>query len=183
MDQIGIYSHFPSFAHFEARFTLNTSVSRATSLAACGFGMLNRFKDEIETSVAGHSGAFSVERTFEVGIGEGLYFNYLDEDEVKRIAGLSLPASSVDFIVYVNYKYSKRGRLVSVLPDRYLIRFSFVTSSIRVFQLGGMGRTPPNDVIVLASSQIDCEAKASGFEGAVFNIEGLEDSRKTEKIV
>jgi hypothetical protein len=54
---------------------------------------------------------------------------------------------------------------------------------IRVFQIGGMGRTPPYDIIVLASNQIDTGAKDQGFEGVVFNIENLEDSRKTEKIV
>jgi hypothetical protein len=174
MDGIGIYLDFPSFAHFEIRFSLNVSLDKAATFAVCGFGALNNFKDDIETSVAGHSGAFSVERTFEVGIAEGLYFNYLDENEVKRITNLSLPPSSVDFIVYVNYKYSKRGKVVSLLPDRYLIRLSFATSSIRVFQLGGMGRTLPNDVIVLGASLIDFGAKANGFQGKVFNIEGLE---------
>jgi hypothetical protein len=180
---VGIYLDFPSFAHFETRFTLNTSADSAATYAAKGFGKLNEFMDAIETSVAGHAGAFLVERTFEVGIAEGLYFNYLDKDEVERIAKVLPSISAIDFIIYVNYKYRKGDRLVSLLPDRYLVRISFASSSIRVFQLGGMRRTPPSDVLLLASTQIDSGAQDSGFRGAVFNIEGLEDSRKTEKIV
>jgi hypothetical protein len=180
---VGIYPDFPSFAHFETRFTLNTPVDVAATYVASGFGRLNDFSDNIETSVAGHSGAFLVQRTFEVGIAEGLYFNYLDEDEVERVAKVLPSTSAIDFIVYVNYKYRKGSKIVSLLPDRYLIRFSFASYSIRVFQLGGMRRTPPSDVLLLASTQIDSGAQASGFQGAVFNIEGLEDSRKTEKIV
>jgi hypothetical protein len=158
-------------------------MNNAATFAASGFGRLNDFRDAIETSVAGRSGPFWVERTFEVGIAEGLYFNYLDEDEVKRVVRVLPSASAIDFIVYVNYKYRKGNRLVSLLPDRYLIRFSFASSSIRVFQLGGMRRTQPNDLIVLASTLIDSRAQAGGFHGTVFSIEGLEDSRKTEKIV
>lgn len=180
---MGIYSDFPSFAHFEIRFSLNTSMDKAVAFTARGFERLNNLRDAIETSVAGHSGSYWVERTFEVGIAEGSYFNYLDEDEVKRFAKIPLSGSSIDFIVYVNYKYRKGSKLVGLLPDRYLIRFSFASSSIRVFQLGGMRRTLPNDVIVLVSNLIDSGAKAGGFEGVVFSIEGLEDSRKTEKIV
>ena len=180
---MGIYSGFPSFAHFEARFSLNTSVDKAVALSASGLGKLNRFSDVIETSVAGRSGAFLVDRSFEVGIAEGLYFNYLDEDEVARAVKVLQSVSSIDFMVYVSYKYCKGGRSVNLLPDRYLIRFNFKSSLIRVFQLGGMGRTPPHDIIVLASNQIDTGARDQGFEGEVFNIEDLEDSRKTEKIV
>jgi hypothetical protein len=183
MNGLGIYSDFPSFSHFEIRFSLNTPEDKAVIFVVNGFGALNTLEDNIDTSVAGHSGAFSVERSFEVGMAEGLYFNYIDGQEVERITKLSPLPSSVDFLVYVNYKYEKGRKLVSLLPDRYLIRFSFEASLIRVFQLGGLRRTPPDDVIVLVAGLIDSCAKSRGFEGAVLNIEGLEDSRKTEKIV
>lgn len=183
MNGLGIYSDFPSFSHFEIGFSLNTSVDKAVIYIVNGFGALNTLEDNIDTSVAGHSGAFSVGRSFEVGMAEGLYFNYIDAHEVERITKLSPYPSSVDFLVYVNYKYEKGRKLVSLLPDRYLIRFSFEDSLIRVFQLGGLRRTPPDDVIVLVAGLIDSCAKSHGFEGVVLNIEDLEDSRKTEKIV
>ena len=183
LSEVGVYSDFPSFAHFEVRFSLNTSVDRAVALAAKGLGKLNSFKDTIETSVAGHSGAFLVDRSFEVGVAEGLYFNYLDDEEVERIGKVLRSAASIDFMIYVSYKYRKGIRFVSLLPDRYLVRINFKSSLIRTFQLCGMGRTPSYDIIVLASSLIDTGAKDQGFEGVVFNIESLEDSRKTEKIV
>lgn len=173
-----MYSDFPPFAHLALRFSLNVLGASAENLAMRGLSSLNHFRDKIKTSVAGHSGAFLVERSFEIGIAEGLYFNYLDGFEVVRISSLPLTQQSVDFIVYINYRYSRARKFVSLLPDRYIIRLSFSTSTLKLFQMSGLRRTEPEDLVTLIVGLINDEGRNSGLAEDMMTIENLKEPQK-----
>jgi hypothetical protein len=178
MGELGVYSDFPPFAHLDLRFSLSVLEASAETLAMRGLSRLNHFRDKMKTSVAGHSGAFLVERSFEIGIAEGLYFNYLDELEVDRISSLSLTQQSVDFIVYINYRYSKARKFVNLLPDRYIIRLSFSTSTVKLFQMSGLRRTEPEDLVTLIIGLINDEGHNSGLVKDMITVENLKEPQK-----
>jgi hypothetical protein len=161
MTELGIYNDFPAFTHLDVHFSSRVPLPRAIMVVSSGFHKLNSLEDRVSTWVAGRSGTFSVGRTFEVGIAEGLYFNYLDELELERISKLSPSPPTIDFVVYINYRYSKRDRVASLLSDRYLVRVSIDSSSIKVFQLGGLRRTAPEDLVTVIIGSINSQAKSS----------------------
>jgi len=176
MDELGIYHDFPPFAHLDIRFSTRMPTPKAVALIAGGFCNLNSLEDRVNTWVAGRSGMYSVNRTFEVGIAEGLYFNYLEEREVERISKLSPPPPTIDFIVYINYRYLRRDKVVSLLSDRYLVRVSVEISSIKVFQMGGLRRTAPEDLVAVIIGSINSQAKPSGQDEDVLIVPGLQES-------
>lgn len=136
---------------------------------------LNKIEDKVDTSIAGYDGSFSVTRSFEVGVAEGLCFNYLDEDQAGRVSRLSAAPLSLDFIVYINYRYVKNARTVNLVPDRYIVRFSMLPSSIRVFQLSGMRRTEPEILVATIAESINREGRLDGFDGDIITIEDLQE--------
>nr|MDO8100272.1 hypothetical protein [Candidatus Njordarchaeota archaeon] len=172
MGELGIYHDFPPFTHLDIRFSTRVPTPKTIALITGGIGKLNDLEERVNTWVAGRSGMFSVDRTFEVGIAEGLYFNYLDKREVERISKLSPPPSTIDFIVYINYRYLKRDKVVSLLSDRYLLRVSVDSSSIKVFQMGGLRRTAPEDLITTIIGSINSQAKSSGSNEDVLIVQG-----------
>lgn len=173
---MGVYRDFPSFAHLDVRFSMRTRSQKAAALIASGFGGLNSLRDRVDTWVAGRSGVLSVDRTFETGIAEGLYFNYLDERELELLSKLSPSPLTIDFIVYVNYRYLGRGRVVNLLPDRYLVRVSIDSPSIKVFQMGGLRRTAPEDLVEVIIGSINSQAKSRGQEEDILTTQGLQES-------
>jgi hypothetical protein len=174
MTELGIYNDFPAFTHLYVRFSTRIPAPRAIMLISGGFYKLNSLGDRVSTWVAGRPGSFSVDRTFEVGIAEGLYFNYLDEFELERVSRLSPLPLTVDFVVYINYRYSKEDRIASLLSDRYLVRVSVDSSSIKVFQLGGLRRTAPEDLVTVIIGSINSQAKSSDPDKDVVVLLGSE---------
>jgi len=172
MGELGIYHDFPPFTHLDIRFSTRVPTPKAIAMITAGFAKLNSLEDRVTTWVAGRSGMFSVDRTFEVGIAEGLYFNYLDEREVERVSELFLSPSTIDFIVYINYRYLKRDKVVSLLSDRYLVRMSVDSSSIKVFQIGGLRRTAPEDLVAAIMGSINSQARSCGSDEDVLIVQG-----------
>lgn len=178
MSKLGSYDGFPRFSLLDLGFSLLVSNDKVVTLIANSFAKLNTLKDRLNTSAAGHSGTLSVERFFEAGIAEGIYFNYVDEHEVKRISELSQTLSSLDFIVYINYRYLKAGRTASLLSDHYLLRISLISSSMKVSRMAGLGRTTPEDSVRIISNLINFEAKSAGCDEEVFIVKGFQQSQK-----
>jgi hypothetical protein len=171
MGELGVYSGFPSFSHLEIKLSLGKSGVEMAVLITRGLSRLNSLEDYIDTSIAGHAGSFSAKRFFEVGIAEGICFNFLDEQETDRMSKHSEPPISIDFIVYVNYRCLGEGKPTTLLPDRYLIRFCLTPPSIRVFHLSGLRRTEPEALVAAIAGLINMEAHAYGLEKDVVTIE------------
>lgn len=178
MGELGVYSDFPTFSHLTVRLLLNRPELEMAALITRALRKLNNFEDSVDTSVAGHSGSITVKRYFEVGIAEGPYFNYLDEHEVNRVSELIVKPSSVDFIVYINYRYLKEGRLTNLLPDRHIIRFSLSSSELKLFQISGLRRTDPEVLVVIVAGLINCEARACGYDRDIICIEDIQEPQK-----
>jgi hypothetical protein len=178
MVELGVYSDFPSFSHLVVRLQLKRTGLNAVALIARAMKRLNGSEDRIDVSVAKHSGSITVNRGFEVGIAEGLCFNFLDESELTRVVELMVKPTSVDYIVYVNYRYLREGRLNNLLPDRYIIRFSLSPSEIRLFQLSGLRRTDPETLISIIAGLINREAIAHGYKGNVIDIDDYQEPQK-----
>jgi hypothetical protein len=178
MGELGVYSDFPSFSHLAVRLQFKKGDLNLVSLIVGALRRLNSFVDNIDTSVAKRSGSVIVRRCFEVGIAEGLCFNYLDESEANRVSEMRVERSRVDFIVYVNYRYSKDGKPTNLLPDRYIVRFSLSHSEIRLFQMSGMRRTDPEALVSIIVQSINKEAAVSGHQGDIISIEDYSELQK-----
>ena len=178
MVELGVYSGFPTFSHLVVRLQLKRTGSDVFALIASALKKLNGLEDHIDASVAKHSGSILVKRSFEVGIAEGLCFNYLDESEVNRFSELIVKPTSVDYIIYVNYSYVREGRINNLLSDRYIIRFSLSPSEMRLFQISGLKRTDPEALVSIIARLINGEAVVAGYEGDVVSIEDYQEPQK-----
>jgi hypothetical protein len=178
MSELGIYSDFPTFSHLVVRLQFEKTSLDTVALTARALRSLNGLEDHVEASVAKHSGSILVKRSFEVGIAEGLCFNYLDDVEVNRVSELAVKPASVDYIIYINYRYLREGRFANLLADRYIIRFSLSPSEVRLFQISGMRRTDPEALVWKIAELINREAVVSGHAGDIVSIEDYLDSQK-----
>jgi hypothetical protein len=159
-DKLGIYSDFPNVIHHSGTLRIFLPVDLFKRAIIEGFIKLNKTKDTIHVSRAGKIGEIKVRRIFEVGIAEGLNFNFLDNKEIKKIRKwiLELPLKQtydpLDFVVFTHYRYSNKTlkRSSSLHFDQYFVRVDFQKPILLFNHLSGLQRTPPHEIIDLIIS-------------------------------
>ncbi|MHA2406943.1 MAG: hypothetical protein ACXACA_01030, partial [Candidatus Ranarchaeia archaeon] len=150
-DKLGIYSDFPSTVHYSGDLRILLPVDLFKRAILEGFIKLNKIRDAIRVSRAGKLGEISVKRTFEVGIAEGLNFNFLDQAEIKKIRKwvTDLPPKQtydpLDFVIYSHYRHTGKDieRPSALHFDNYFIRVNFRKPVLLFNHLSGLQRTPP----------------------------------------
>lgn len=148
----GRFADFPSIIHGTAKITHKTSATRLQRAIAETLRDLNGYRMPQVLSVASHSGVHEGEAAFEVGVADGLYFDYLDEETFKRLvkplrAGKFFPV--LDVLIIVSYHYSRNGRRVSLNFDHHLLRFIFKKEELDLylFHLKGIRRIPLDEFL------------------------------------
>ena len=147
---LGQYENFPENVHSTNRFThenIAVTALQQTILQAlhkingenCGLTDVTLFPSQ-ECQVS-----------FEIGVAEGITFNYVDSRELERIekniGESELPL--LDFLCVVRYHVVKQRKRAALKFDYYLVRFRFQgeTLELKVFHERGPRRTSPRELL------------------------------------
>ena len=157
LENLGIYSDFPKKTHYVGYLKTNVSIWSFKKGIIESLISLNKLQDNTNTFKAGQKGLIKANRSFEVGIADGLNFNFLDIDECKRVrkwvSNLNRKQiySPLDFILFIHYrqKSKKTGRNTSLRFDQYFLRFNFNKPIVLFHRKSGLMRSSPEDILIL----------------------------------
>ena len=158
--QLGQYENFPENVHSTDRFThenMAITVLQQTILQTfhkineetCGLTDITLFPSQ-ECQVS-----------FEVGVAEGITFNYVDSRELERVkkdlGERELPL--LDFLCVVRYHVVKQRKRAALKFDYYLVRFRFQGDilELKVFHERGPRRTSPKELLNFLVKRINKE--------------------------
>jgi len=98
---------------------------------------------------------------FEIGIADGLEFNFIDEEEKNRWLSLLTNRifETLDFIWIVRYYVSKKGKNRPLKFDYYMLRFIFRPEAmeLRIHHERGTRRLSIEDLIKTIGEKINKE--------------------------
>lgn len=166
---LGRYANFPAIIHGTARLSHQISLPRLKQLIIAALQNMNVRKEPYEISVSDHPGVYAGERSFEIGVADDVYFNFLDDAEAKRLLkhlseGENL--SLLDFLVIVSYYYVREGKTIALKFDRHILRFIFYDNivELNLFHEKGIRRTPLDDFLKYIIDNISQEIKKNHLE-------------------
>ncbi len=161
---LGEFMNFPTITHGSVLAICeghSNTVQLAVIGALCG---LNGIRRTYPLSVSGRVGTFEGKVGFEIGVAEGMYFNYLDDETAKRLQeplsrGKLYP--SLDFLVVVTYDYRRGGKTVHLNFDHHQLRFLFRDDvlEMRLFHSKGIRRMPLDELLGKIIDAINIEMK------------------------
>ena len=85
LENLGNYLDFPKKTHYVGYLKTNISIWSLKKGIVESLISLNKFRDNIDTYKAGQKGLVKVNRSFEIGIADGLNFDFLNNEECKKI--------------------------------------------------------------------------------------------------
>jgi len=149
---LGRYDNFPTIIHGTASLSHQIPLPKLQQLLIASLHEINGRKEPYEISVADHPGTYQGELSFEVGVAEGVYFNYLDSNELKRLyEALSSREffKVLDFLIIAGYHYSREGKKIALKFDHHILRFLFYENTIELnlFHERGIRRIPLDDLL------------------------------------
>ena len=165
---LGEFSNFPSIRHGSAIVSHGNSVNRIQRVIIKTLYDLNGHKDAYSVSVAGHDGTYDGEVAFEVGVANGLFFDYLNAEILKELCSpleSGKEYSILDFLVIVTYHYSREKKRIPLIFDHHILRFSFNDGEVEVtlFHSKGTRRMPLDEFLNVIISRIKVETKSAGL--------------------
>jgi len=157
---LGRYENFPDVIHGVARFTCESSKSKAQHAILSTLHKLNEqvfsLKDIATISYS------QCEVSFEFGVADGVEFAYLDAEELgkmqKGIAREVLQA--LDFFCVVRYHIVKDGKRLPLKFDYHMLRFIFYNRNnleLRVSHQRGIRRISVENLITFITKRINEE--------------------------
>jgi hypothetical protein len=157
---LGRYENFPDVIHGVARFTCESSKSKAQHAILSALHKLNEqvfsLKDIATISYS------QCEVSFEFGVADGVEFGYLDAEELdkmqKSIAREVLQA--MDFLWVIRYHIIKNGKRVPLKFDYHMLRFIFYNRNnleLRVSHQRGIRRISVENLITFITKRINEE--------------------------
>ena len=144
---LGRFPNFPSIIHGTAKISHKTSNLRLQRIIVESLHDLNGYTIPQVLSVASDSGIHQGEVTFEVGVADGVNFQYFDEetftDLVTRLKARK-PFPVLDVLIIVLYHYPKKGKKVPLNFDHHLLRFTFTKGELNAYlvHMKGIRRMP-----------------------------------------
>ena len=155
---LGRFDNFPIFVHKTKTFKINAPSGRAQQNVIEALHGLNGKEISSSGTFDGIDAGLKV--IFEVGVADGVNFNYLDDLELKRC--LNHLKGGGDFKVldffFVNryYKVDNKRRMKPLKFDYQLIRFEFSNKNliIKVYHERGPRRIQLEELIDFLAKQI-----------------------------
>lgn len=165
----GLFINFPSMIHGVARISHENATVKIQQAIIQAFYSLNKLKDAYPISVADHVGTYNGEISFEVGVADGLFFDYLNQEALQKLYATlkSGEAHSIlDFIIIIVYRYLREGKRISLNFDHHILRFLFYNREVEVslFQSKGTRRMPLDDFLNLIISRVSSETRQMGLK-------------------
>jgi len=157
----GRFINFPTMIHGIAKISHENVTPLLQQAVIQALYNLNESKEAYPLSVADHAGTYDGEVTFEVGIADGAYFDYLDKDAMQKAYNLKPGGEHaiLDFLVIVAYRYLRDGKKISLNFDHYILRFSFYNreAEASLFHSKGTRRMPLDEFMAIVIRRITKE--------------------------
>jgi len=157
---LGRYENFPEVIHGVARFTFKSQLKEVQQAILRALQQLNQEVCSLNAITPHLSPDVNV--SFEVGIAEGVEFNFLDKEELyrfqKSIIEKELPI--LDFFCVVRYHVVKdKRKRVPLKFDYHMLRFMFQENSmeLRICHERGTQRIPLEDLITFVTKRMNEE--------------------------
>lgn len=154
---LGFYENFPENIHRKENFTSFLSSKKLQQRIIQVLLEINRKTFSFEEIT--HPTVPECAVIFEVGIADAESFNYMDEQETKKVLN-SLkkePFRLIDFFCAVRYYKGKAEKKTPLKFDYYMIRtiFSENTMETRVFHERGPRYISPEDIVTFLVNKIN----------------------------
>jgi len=151
---LGKYENFPLIIHFLKKFSSTSSIKQLQQKLVQTLKELNRktcYFEEISIPTIPHS-----EIIFEFGIAEEENFNFIDEQETRRVLSI-LGKSSLDFFCVVRYYKFNAEKKTALKFDYYMFRTKFVANEIefQVFHKQGPRYVTPEELVTMIVAKIN----------------------------
>ncbi len=155
---LGRYDNFPTQIHGLARFTHASSLKTLQLTMVQVFHGLNTRTLDMKTLTKASPANCTV--NFEFGIADADAFNFLDEEELKKLehAVRQQPLQVLDAYCAARYQITDAsGKRKSLKFDYNMLRFAFYKRQVQlfVFHERGINRVPLEDLVLFLANQID----------------------------
>jgi len=155
---LGRYDNFPTQIHGIARFTYPSSIQTLQHTVAQVFHELNEQTIDMKTLTKAAPANCTV--NFEFGVADADTFNFLDEEELKKLEKAVSQQHFRVFDVYCATRYHVRdasGKTKSLRFDYNILRFAFYKRQVQLFicHERGINRVPLEDLVLFLESQIN----------------------------
>jgi len=154
---LGKFENFPEIVHKEKEFKTKFSVKELQKKIIKSLYSLNR--KEIRQNSITNSISSDYIVIFELGIADGINFNYLDASELKRCLNFlkSRNFKTLDFFMVNRYYKIKSGKGRTPLKfDYQFLRFTFPSRCLKImiYHERGPRRIPLDELISFLAKQI-----------------------------
>ena len=155
---LGVYEDFPQMFHGIARFSHTISTDGLQAVIVQSFYQLNLSRNTVSLlEFARHN----VSAQLELGVADGLIFDYLDKETLKtcqKALGQQV-GPSLDFLCIVRYYAAQGGKKTPLKFDYYMLRFLFEEKEVelRVYHEKGPRRLATEDLVKLLTDTINLE--------------------------
>ncbi len=146
---LGCYDNFPENIHRIENFNFSLSSKKLQERFVQVLYEMN--KTEVSSEEIDHRALHECTIFFETGIAESESFNYLNEEEMRKLreAVKKAPLRVMDFFFAARYYKTKGEKKTPLKFDYYIVRTVFGENSLemRIFHERGPRYTSPEDVV------------------------------------
>ena len=158
--ELGIFANFSPILHGTAKIMFPCQPSDAQHILVEVLQELNGHQEPRILSVADMEGEVKGRMGFEIGIGEGNYFLYLDEETVADLTALlesQRRPRPLDFLLILTYYYKKDGKNMPLKFDYHQLRFLFGQNFFDVIlhHVKGTRRVPLDELLMMLFNRYD----------------------------
>jgi len=166
---LGEFTNFASITHGRVRAIFEDHPDKVQRSVIRALRKLNGLNEEYPISISGRAGTLEGKVGFEVGVAEGVYFNYLDDEAAKKLCESIGPRriySNLDFLVIITYHCGREGKSVRLNFDYHQLRFLFDKKGfeMRLFHSKGIRRMPLDEFINQVLSGVRGEMNQESLE-------------------
>ncbi len=150
--RLGRFSGSIPLAHMPLQLSHENTISRMQNAIIQSLHRLNGNVERWPLSVAGREGASEGELSIEVGVANGMVFDYMNAQTVRSLYGFLGSGKTfpiLDFLVVATYHYHRAGKKVALKFDHFLFRFTFHEGRVEVLlsHIKGPQRMPMDGVL------------------------------------
>lgn len=161
---LGIFTNFSATVHGIVRVIYEDPPAKIQHSIIRALYKLNGLKKSYPISPSSRAGTYDGQVGFEVGVAEGIFFNFLDDKMAERLCEFTMlrkPYPILDFLVIVTYYYNPEDKKIHLNFDYYQLRFVFYDNGfeIRLFHNKGTRKMPLDELVNRILESINIEMK------------------------
>lgn len=140
----GTFTNFPSIIHGLAKISHRNTIYKMQKATIQTLYDLNGYTEDQILSRSNYSNkqeSCLLKRVFEIGVANGIFFEYLTEENVKKLMSVigSEKKYSLDFLVIITYHYFQKNKKIPLRFDHNLLRFMFYKENIDLLLFNSKG--------------------------------------------